>query len=112
MLRILGRPRDERTLTRWSWFVAFAVGQSIALILFWLIWSSSASDDVSRTVRPSWHQLLPFVAFGILHSLRVAMAEGAGGSPVEMAYRSRPLQLCVLGWMIATAWSLGLSLPI
>jgi 4-hydroxybenzoate polyprenyltransferase len=55
---------------------------------------------------------LPFVAFGILHYLRVAMGEGAGGSPVEMAYRSRPLQLCVLGWMVATAWSLGVSLPI
>jgi 4-hydroxybenzoate polyprenyltransferase len=55
---------------------------------------------------------LPFVAFGILDYLRVAMGEGAGGSPVEMAYRSRPLQLCVLGWVIATAWSLGISLPL
>jgi len=54
---------------------------------------------------------LPFVAFGILDYLRVAMGEGAGGSPVEMAYRSRSLQICVLGWLIATAWSLGLSLP-
>jgi decaprenyl-phosphate phosphoribosyltransferase len=55
---------------------------------------------------------LPFVAFGILDYLRVAMGEGAGGSPVEMAYRSRPLQICVLGWVIATAWSLGFSLSL
>jgi len=54
---------------------------------------------------------LPFVAFGILDYLRIAMGEGAGGSPVEIAYRSRPLQICVLCWIIATAWSLGLSLP-
>jgi len=54
---------------------------------------------------------LPFVVFGILDYLRVAMGEGAGGSPVEMAYRSRPLQVCVLGWVIATAWSLGISFP-
>jgi 4-hydroxybenzoate polyprenyltransferase len=54
---------------------------------------------------------LPFVAFGILHYLRVAIGEGLGGSPVEMAYRSRSLQISVLGWVIATAWSLGLSLP-
>jgi 4-hydroxybenzoate polyprenyltransferase len=54
---------------------------------------------------------LPFVAFGVLDYLRMAMGEGAGGSPVEMAYRSRPLQICVLGWVIATAWSLGISLP-
>ena len=54
---------------------------------------------------------LPFVAFGILDYLRVAMGEGVGGSPVEMAYRSRSLQISVLCWAIATAWSLGLSLP-
>ena len=51
---------------------------------------------------------LPFVAFGILDYLRVAMREGVGGSPVELAYRSRSLQIAVLGWAIATAWSLGL----
>ena len=55
---------------------------------------------------------LPFVAFGILDYLRAAVVEGAGGSPVEMVYRSRTLQLCVLGWAIATAWSFGISLPI
>jgi len=54
---------------------------------------------------------LPFVAFGILDYLRMAMGQGAGGSPVEMAYRSRSVQICVLGWAIATAWSLGISLP-
>jgi 4-hydroxybenzoate polyprenyltransferase len=54
---------------------------------------------------------LPFVAFGILDYLRAAMGEGAGGSPVEMVYRSRSLQICVVGWLIATAWSLGLPLP-
>ena len=54
---------------------------------------------------------LPFVAFGILDYLRMAMGQGAGGSPVEMAYRSRSVQICVLGWAIATAWSLGPSLP-
>jgi 4-hydroxybenzoate polyprenyltransferase len=54
---------------------------------------------------------LPFVAFGILDYLRVAMGEGVGGSPVEMVYRSRSLQISVLCWAIATAWSLGLSLP-
>jgi hypothetical protein len=37
------------------------------------------------------------------------MGEGAGGSPVEMAYRSRSLQISVLGWAMATAWSLGFS---
>ena len=53
---------------------------------------------------------LPFVAFGILDYLREAMGKGVGGSPVELAYRSRPLQFAVLGWVIATAWSLGLWL--
>jgi 4-hydroxybenzoate polyprenyltransferase len=51
---------------------------------------------------------LPFVAFGIFDYLRVVFTQGAGGDPVELAYRSRPLQLCVLGWALATGWSLGI----
>lgn len=54
---------------------------------------------------------LPFVAYGLLDYLRAAVVEGAGASPVEMAYRSRPLQLCVIGWALATAWSFGVALP-
>jgi len=51
---------------------------------------------------------LPFVAFGIFEYLRVVFTQGVGGDPVEIAYRSRSLQLCLLGWGAATAWSLGL----
>lgn len=51
---------------------------------------------------------MPFVAFAILQYLRLAYTEGAGQSPVEVAFRSVPLQLCAIGWAIATAWSLGL----
>ena len=50
---------------------------------------------------------LPFVAFGLLHYLRLANLNQVLVSPVEMAYGSRTLQLCGLGWLIATAWSLG-----
>lgn len=50
---------------------------------------------------------LPFVAFAILDYLRLAYTRNAGGSPVEMVFRSRELLLCVVGWTVATAWSLG-----
>ena len=50
---------------------------------------------------------LPFVAFGLLHYLRLANLNQVLVSPVEMAYGSRTLQVCGLGWLIATAWSLG-----
>jgi 4-hydroxybenzoate polyprenyltransferase len=50
---------------------------------------------------------LPFVAFAVFDYLRLAYTEGAGGAPVELAYRSRALQACVLGWAVATAYSLG-----
>ena len=50
---------------------------------------------------------LPFVAFGLLHYLRLASLNQVIVSPVEMAYGSRTLQVCALGWLLATAWSLG-----
>ncbi len=50
---------------------------------------------------------MPFVAFGLLHYLRLAQVDQIEVSPVEMAYGSRALQICSLGWLAATAWSLG-----
>jgi 4-hydroxybenzoate polyprenyltransferase len=51
---------------------------------------------------------MPFVAFGLLHYLRLAQSNQVLVSPVEMAWGSRTLQVCGAGWLIATAWSLGL----
>jgi len=51
---------------------------------------------------------MPFVAFGLLHYLRVAQLGELRDGPVEMAWHSHTLQLCALGWLLATAWSLGL----
>jgi 4-hydroxybenzoate polyprenyltransferase len=50
---------------------------------------------------------MPFVAFGLLHYLRLANLDQVTVSPVEMAWRSRTLQICGLGWLAATSWSLG-----
>lgn len=54
------------------------------------------------------HAGLVFVAFGILDYLRLAYLENAGASPVDMVYRARGLQVTVIGWTVATAWSLGI----
>ena len=50
---------------------------------------------------------MPFVAYGLLHYLRLAHLEQLRDSPVEMAWRSRTLQICGVGWLLATGWSLG-----
>ena len=50
---------------------------------------------------------MPFVAFGLLYYLRLAHVDAVRVGPVEMAWSSRPLQLCALGWLVATSWSLG-----
>ena len=50
---------------------------------------------------------VPFIAFGLLHYLRLAHLNLVAVSPVEMAWGSRTLQVCALGWLLATAWSLG-----
>jgi 4-hydroxybenzoate polyprenyltransferase len=49
---------------------------------------------------------VPFVAYGILNYLRMVHVEGVGASPVAVAYRSWPMQLCALGWLAAVVWSL------
>ncbi len=51
---------------------------------------------------------MPFVAYGILNYLRMVYVEGAGGSPVDVAYRSLSTQICAAGWIAAVTWSLGL----
>lgn len=51
---------------------------------------------------------LPFVAYGVLDYLRLALTTEDSGSPVDVALRSRSSQLCALGWCAAVAWSLGL----
>jgi hypothetical protein len=50
---------------------------------------------------------MPFVAFGLLHYLRLAHLDQVRVGPVEMAWQSRAIQLCALAWLTATAWSLG-----
>ena len=50
---------------------------------------------------------MPFVAFGLLHYLRLANMDAVRVSPVEMAWRSTTIQICSAGWLIATLWSLG-----
>jgi 4-hydroxybenzoate polyprenyltransferase len=50
---------------------------------------------------------MPFVAFGLLHYLRLAHSDLVRVSPVEMAWSSRALQVCSLAWLVATLWSLG-----
>jgi 4-hydroxybenzoate polyprenyltransferase len=51
---------------------------------------------------------MPFVAYGILNYLRIVDVVGIGGSPVDIAYRSRVTQICCLGWLVAVTWSMGL----
>lgn len=51
---------------------------------------------------------LPFIAFAVLDYLRLAFVQGIGGSPTEIAYRSVPIRICILGWIIASIWGLGL----
>lgn len=50
---------------------------------------------------------MPFVAYGILNYLRMADVEGAGASPVDIAYHSRTTQACCFGWIVAVTWSLA-----
>jgi 4-hydroxybenzoate polyprenyltransferase len=49
---------------------------------------------------------LPFVVFGVLDYLRIAMVRGEGGEPVETILASPTLICCGAGWAVATLWSI------
>ncbi len=65
--------------------------------------------EVKQVLRPGRELAsMPFVAYGVLNYLRMVYVEGAGGSPVEIAYHSLSTQLCAVGWIVAVTWSLGI----
>jgi 4-hydroxybenzoate polyprenyltransferase len=49
----------------------------------------------------------PFVAYGVLHYLRLVHTQGLGASPVELFYRSATMQLCGVLWLLSVLWSLN-----
>lgn len=49
---------------------------------------------------------LPFVFFGVLEYLRLALVHDAGGSPVDVLSRSPVFAACGAGWALTVAWSL------
>jgi 4-hydroxybenzoate polyprenyltransferase len=49
---------------------------------------------------------LPFVVFGVFEYLRIVHVKSQGASPVEILLTNRLLQLCGVGWTLATFWSL------
>jgi 4-hydroxybenzoate polyprenyltransferase len=51
---------------------------------------------------------LPFVCFGLLEYLRIAIVERRGGSPVDAVLHSKSLLAAAVGWAIAASWSVGL----
>ena len=51
---------------------------------------------------------VPFVWFGVLEYLRISIVEGRGGSPIDAILSSRALLATGVGWLVATAWSVGL----
>lgn len=51
---------------------------------------------------------VPFVWFGVLEYLRLSIVEGRGGSPIDAIFQSRALLATAVGWLVATAWSVGL----
>jgi 4-hydroxybenzoate polyprenyltransferase len=71
---------------------------------------SVAPKEAAKSVFLPGRELasLPFVAYGVLDYLRMVYVEGIGGSPVDIAYRSRGMQACAVGWIVAVTWSLGM----
>lgn len=82
---------------------AMGIAAGIAMLAYSLYGHETGAFVAGRELAS-----LPFVAFGFLHVLRVAHLDELRDAPVDLAFRSRALQLCGAGWALATAWSLGL----
>ncbi|MEB2345619.1 MAG: UbiA prenyltransferase family protein [Deltaproteobacteria bacterium] len=82
---------------------AMGIAASLAMLSYALYGHEAGAFVAGRELAG-----LPFVAFGFLHVLRIAHLDELRDAPVELAWRSRILQLCGAGWVVATAWSLGL----
>ena len=77
-------------------------------ILAYALYCIEAKEPAKR-FRPGREMAsLPFVAYGVLDYLRMVHVEGIGGSPVDIAYHSRSMQACAVGWIVAVTWSLGI----
>ena len=81
---------------------AMSIAAGVTLVSYALY-----SQEASVFVKGRELAGMPFVAFGLLHYLRLAHGDLVRVGPVEMAWSSRALQLCSLGWLLATLWSLG-----
>jgi len=81
---------------------AMSIAASVTLMSYALY-----SQEAAVFVRGRELAGMPFVAFGLLHYLRLAYMDLVRVSPVEMAWHSHAIQLCSLGWLAATLWSLG-----
>ncbi|NRA10082.1 MAG: UbiA family prenyltransferase [Myxococcales bacterium] len=81
---------------------AMAVMAAMAILAYALY----AMD--SQVLRPGREFAgVPLVTFGVLEVLRVARVEAPRGFQMSRFLRSPALGLCVVGWLLATLWSLG-----
>jgi 4-hydroxybenzoate polyprenyltransferase len=78
-------------------------------ILAYALYCIEAKEPAKGIFKPGRELAsLPFVAYGVLDYLRMVHVEGIGGSPVDIAYHSRSMQVCAIGWIVAVTWSLGI----
>jgi 4-hydroxybenzoate polyprenyltransferase len=82
---------------------ALAICAGIAVLAYALYSIDSEVFVVGRELAS-----LPFVAFAVFDYLRQSGLGIIGGSPVEAAFKSRSMQVCAIGWVLAVVWSLGL----
>jgi 4-hydroxybenzoate polyprenyltransferase len=90
--------------------VSICAGVAILAYALYCIEAKIETKDATKRIFQHGREMasLPFVAYGILDYLRMVQVEGIGGSPVDVAYHSRSMQICAAGWIAAVTWSLGL----
>lgn len=67
-----------------------------------------AAYTVASPTAPWMAVSLPLVAYGVLRYLWLLLQHRQGGSPTEIAWSDRPIQTCVITWIVTVALVTGL----
>ncbi len=71
-------------------------------LVCYALYAMGVGDEAGMGARMQW--TIPFVLYGVLRYLYVVYHQGQGENPTTVVWRDRPLQVCGVLWILASAY--------
>lgn len=71
-------------------------------LVCYALYAMGVGDETGMGTRMQW--TIPFVLYGVLRYLYVVYHQGQGENPTSVVWRDRPLQVCGMLWILASAY--------